>query len=153
MQVAPRQTEQIQSALMILQRRLGNALLGVYLHGSAVSGGLQPQSDIDLLAVVQPELSESQRNGLLLDLLHLSGRHPAVPGGARCLEVMVFCQADLNRSDYTRRELSSFMVSGFERLSRPVKRRCPDVTPSILWLSHRPIKRPFRCSDRLGAKR
>ena len=88
MQLAALHRQQIQSALLILRRRLGDALLGVYLHGSAASGGLQPQSDIDLLAVVQSELTESQRNGLLLDLLHLSGRHPAVPGRARCLEVM-----------------------------------------------------------------
>ncbi len=103
MQLAALHRQQIQSALLILRRRLGDALLGVYLHGSAASGGLQPQSDIDLLAVVQSELTESQRNGLLLDLLHLSGRHPAVPGRARCLEVMVFCQSDLNRSDYPAR--------------------------------------------------
>jgi len=103
MQVELHQTEQIKSVLLTLQRWIGDMLFGVYLHGSAVSGGLRPQSDIDLLAVVQSVLAESQLNGLLLDLMHLSGRHPAVPRGARCLEVMVFCQAELNRSDYPAR--------------------------------------------------
>src|SRR5690625_4788925 len=103
MQTAPHQMEQIQSALEILHRILDDALLGVYLHGSAVSGALQPQSDIDLLAVAESELTESQRNGLVMDLLCLSGRHPAVPGGPRCLEVMVFCQSDLARGDFPAR--------------------------------------------------
>lgn len=100
MQTTSHQTEQIPSALEILHRILGDALLDVYLHGSAVSGGLQPQSDIDLLAVVGSDLTENQRNDLLTDLLRLSGRHPAVPGGPRCLEVMVFRQSDLTQGDY-----------------------------------------------------
>jgi len=103
MQTTPHQNEQIQSALVTLHRILGDALLGVYLHGSAVSGGLQPQSDIDLLAVVESALTESQRKALLMDLLRLSGRHPAVPGSPRCLEVMVFCQSDLACGDYPAR--------------------------------------------------
>ena len=129
MQVAPHQTEQMQSALLILHRRLGDALLGVYLHGSAVSGGLQPQSDIDLLAVVQSELTESQRNGLLLDLLHLSGRYPAVPGGVRCLEVMVFRQAELNRGDYPARAefvYGEWLRDAFEAGDTPMPARDPE---------------------------
>ncbi|MBO6814234.1 MAG: DUF4111 domain-containing protein [Rhizobiaceae bacterium] len=131
MHVAPHKTEQIQSALLILHRRLDDALLGVYLHGSAVSGGLQPQSDIDLLAAVQSELTESQRNGLLLDLLHLSGRHPAVPGGARCLEVMVFSQAELNRSDYPARAefvYGEWLREAFEAGETPMPERDPEYT-------------------------
>lgn len=131
MQVALHQTEQIQSAVLILHFRLGDALLGVYLHGSAVSGGLQPQSDIDLLAVVQSELTESQRNGLLLDLLHLSGRHPAVPGGARCLEVMVFCQAELNRGDYPARAefvYGEWLREAFEAGETPMPERDPEYS-------------------------
>lgn len=131
MQVAVHQTEQIQSAVLILHRRLGDALLGVYLHGSAVSGGLRPQSDIDLLAVVQSELTESQRNGLLLDLLHLSGRHPTVPGGARCLEVMVFCQAELSRGDYPARAefvYGEWLREAFEAGETPMPERDPEYS-------------------------
>lgn len=125
------QSEQIPSALLILRRRISDALLGVYLHGSAVSGGLQPQSDIDLLVVVKSELTESQRNGLLLDLLQLSGRHPAVPGGARCLEVMVFCQAELNRRDYPARAefvYGEWLREAFEAGKTPMPARDPEYS-------------------------
>lgn len=131
MQETAHQAEQIQPALLILHRRLGKALLGVYLHGSAASGGLQPQSDIDLLAVVRSELTESQRTGLLLDLLHLSGRHPAVPGGARCLEVMVFCQADLDRDDYPARAefvYGEWLREAFEAGDMPRPERDPEYS-------------------------
>ncbi|MCI0582291.1 MAG: nucleotidyltransferase domain-containing protein, partial [Chloroflexi bacterium] len=36
---------------MILREVIGDAVLGVYLHGSAVMGGLRPTSDVDVLAV------------------------------------------------------------------------------------------------------
>ncbi|WP_298491289.1 aminoglycoside adenylyltransferase family protein [uncultured Maritimibacter sp.] len=138
MQLAPHEKAQIQSALLILHRCLDDALLGVYLHGSAVSGGLQPQSDIDLLAVVQSELSDGQRSGLLLDLLCLSGRHPAVPGGDRCLEVMVFCQAELKRSDYPARAefvYGEWLREAFEAGEAPMPERNPENS-LILAQSH-----------------
>lgn len=95
MQAAPEETEQISAAMAGLCDILGDGLLAVYLHGSAVSGGLRPQSDIDLLAVVDRGLTVGERAALLSSLLRLSARHPAVPGGRRCLEVMVFTRPDL----------------------------------------------------------
>ena len=131
MQTAPHQNEQIQSVLGILHHSLGATLLGVYLHGSAVSGGLQPQSDIDLLAVVETELTESQRNGLLFELLRLSGRHPAVPGGPRCLEVMVFCRSDLACGDYPVRAefvYGEWLRDAFEAGESPIPKRDPEYS-------------------------
>lgn len=95
MQASPPETEQGSAALAELRRILGDGLLAVYLHGSAVSGGLRPQSDIDLLAVVERGLTGDERDALLSSLLRLSGRHPAVADGPRCLEVMVFTRLDL----------------------------------------------------------
>lgn len=95
MQLTPEKIEQVSAALAELQNLLGDSLLAVYLHGSAVSGGLRPQSDIDLLAVVDRGLTGDERVALLSSLLRLSGCHPTVPGGPRCLEVMVFARLDL----------------------------------------------------------
>lgn len=131
MQTAPHKMDQIQSALEILHRILGDALLGVYLHGSAVSGGLQPQSDIDLLAVAESELNESQRHGLVMDLLCLSGPHPVVPGGPRCLEVMVFCQSDLARGDFPARAefvYGEWLRDAFEAGESPMPERDPEYS-------------------------
>jgi len=131
MQTAPHQNEQIQSVLVALHRILGDALLGVYLHGSAVSGGLQRQSDIDLLAVVESELTESQRNALLMALLRLSGRHPAVPASLRCLDVMVFCRSDLARGNYPARAefvYGEWLRDAFEAGESPMPERDPEYS-------------------------
>lgn len=69
--------------------------MAVYLHGSAVSGGLRPQSDIDFLVVIEQPVTVAQRSSLLSALLQISGHHPVAPGGPRCIEVMVFLKAHL----------------------------------------------------------
>lgn len=95
MQAAAKNNEQLSTALAELRGILGDSLLAVYLHGSAVSGELRPQSDIDLIAVVDRGMTTDERAKLLASLLPLSGRHPAAPNGPRCLEVMVFSRRDL----------------------------------------------------------
>ncbi|KAA9001914.1 DUF4111 domain-containing protein [Affinibrenneria salicis] len=91
----PQKTDQMQAAVTALSESIGSGLLAVYLHGSAVSGGLRPQSDIDLLAIIERDMTDAQRRDLTTALLHISGRHPARPGGPRCIEVIAFCQSDL----------------------------------------------------------
>ncbi|WP_407705748.1 aminoglycoside adenylyltransferase domain-containing protein [Streptomyces niveiscabiei] len=65
-------------------------LLGAYLHGSAVLGGLRPHSDIDVLGVVRKSLSERQRRALVGELLDLSGQR-----GYRYVELTVVVQGDV----------------------------------------------------------
>ena len=49
----------------VLRARLGNGLVGGYLHGSAVLGGWHPErSDVDVLAVC----AEPSCAGIVLDL-------------------------------------------------------------------------------------
>jgi streptomycin 3"-adenylyltransferase len=67
---------------------LGDGLVGLYLHGSAVEGGLRPDSDLDLLAVVARPLTAEERASLLRGLLGLSGRGDP-SGRARPLEMSV----------------------------------------------------------------
>ncbi|MBB3809068.1 hypothetical protein [Pseudochelatococcus contaminans] len=76
-------------ASAILNAVLGESLQALYVHASAVSGSLRPQSDIDLLAVLGRAMTDDQRDHLLADLMRISARHPARPGGPRCLEVLV----------------------------------------------------------------
>lgn len=95
MQTVLDQSEQVPAALAALHDSLADCLCAVYLHGSAVSGGLRPQSDIDLLAVVDRRMTQSERATLTSSLLKLSGRHPSTLGGLRCLEVMIFSRPDL----------------------------------------------------------
>ncbi|WP_340610270.1 aminoglycoside adenylyltransferase family protein [Xenorhabdus bharatensis] len=83
------------NALLILQKRLAGSLVAVYLHGSVVAGGLRPNSDVDLLAVVNKPLTSEIRECLATDLMLISGRYPSDPDGRRPVELIVFLSTDL----------------------------------------------------------
>lgn len=87
-------------ALLIVQKRLAESLVAVYLHGSAVVGGLRPASDVDLLAVIDQPMTSQVRKCLAADLMAISGRYPSDPEGRRPLELIVFLRADLASSRY-----------------------------------------------------
>lgn len=96
---------QLSQACAAIERHLESSLLGVYLYGSSVMGGLKPFSDIDLLAAVAERPDETVRRALSLDLLEAS----APPGRSRKLrplEVTVVVQHDVVPWRYPpRREL------------------------------------------------
>jgi streptomycin 3"-adenylyltransferase len=68
-------------------RTLGDNVLGIYSHGSAVLAGLRPHSDIDVLVVVRRSLTRGERRALVRELMQVSG----VPG-ARPVELVVVVQ-------------------------------------------------------------
>lgn len=127
----PDNTNQIREVVATLWRVLGDALVAVYLHGSAVSGGLRPQSDLDLLVIIDSGITDDQRSDLLAALLHISNRHPSTPGGPRCVEVVVFRQSDLfeprfpPRAEFTYGE---WLRAGFETGERPIRSNDPEYT-------------------------
>ncbi|MDF8357578.1 aminoglycoside adenylyltransferase family protein [Ensifer adhaerens] len=89
-------------ALCILQDMFEDTLVAVYLHGSAVSGGLRPSSDVDILAVVSQPTTHAQRESLVAELMQISGQ-PADPDSPRPLELIIFNQADLITAHYPAR--------------------------------------------------
>jgi streptomycin 3"-adenylyltransferase len=127
----PEHSEQISAALAATKDLLGDALIAFYLHGSAATGRLRPQSDIDLLAIVDRPLRVDQRDALLAGLLRLSGRHPARPNGPRCLELMVFSQADLASAVHPVRAefvYGEWLREAFERGEKPTSTHDPEYT-------------------------
>ncbi len=90
------------AALSLLTDRLQDTLKGVYLHGSATQGGLRPDSDVDLLAVVDRTLTQDVRRDLTRALLRISGRHRA-GDGTRPLELAIFEQESLRAGLYPAR--------------------------------------------------
>lgn len=94
---------EVTQTVELLERCFGDELLAVYLHGSAVSGGLRPNSDLDLLGVIARPMSADVRERLLADLLQISGRHPTRPGYPRPIELIVFRMADLSEPAYPAR--------------------------------------------------
>ncbi len=61
-------------------------LVAVHLHGSAVSGGLRPDSDVDLLVTTRRSLVRVEREAVMDLVLRRSGRR-ATDGPSRPLEL------------------------------------------------------------------
>ncbi len=96
---------QVSLACAAVERHLAGALLSIHLYGSALSGGLKPHSDIDLMVAVGAPLVEPVRRALLRALLALSA--PAGSNsGRRPLEVTVVAHPEVVPWRYpARREL------------------------------------------------
>ena len=65
--------QQLKNSLELLKTILGQDLLGVYLFGSSLVGGLQKYSDIDLLVVTNRLTTIQEKTRLVTDLLQISG--------------------------------------------------------------------------------
>lgn len=65
--------QQLKDSLKLLKIILGADLLGVYLYGSALIGGLQKYSDIDLLVVTNRMMTVDEKKKLISNLLQISG--------------------------------------------------------------------------------
>ena len=90
-----RRKTQIEAALAVARRHLGDALVAASLYGSATHGGLRRWSDLDLLLLVADRPREPLRSALMTGWLSLSGG----PGTAlRPLEVTVLTLTA--RADY-----------------------------------------------------
>ena len=120
----------------LLRELLGDGLVGVYLSGSAMLGGLRPDSDVDLFVLTRARLSEAQRTRLTEGLLRLSGRVGEAPeGGRRPLEVTVAARPDVVPQrfpavcDY---QYGEWLRQGLERGALSRAALDPDLT-LLLW--------------------
>jgi streptomycin 3"-adenylyltransferase len=77
----------------VLHDVIGDALLGSYLHGSAVAGGLRPRSDLDVLVVITGRLGDPR--ALVARLLDVS-RPPGVDPSVRPLEVTIVAKGAIS---------------------------------------------------------
>ena len=78
--------------LAVIERHLAATLDTIHLFGSAIDGGLKPDSDIDLLVTVSAAPNDSLRQALMLDLLKVSS--PPGDGGTwRPLELLLSLEA------------------------------------------------------------
>ncbi|RYF61905.1 MAG: DUF4111 domain-containing protein [Comamonadaceae bacterium] len=82
---------QLEKIVGFVRDVVGPQLLGMYLHGSAVLGGLAPASDLDVLAVVRRSLDERRRRALVEGLLEISGLTHTV----RPVELTVVVQSEV----------------------------------------------------------
>ena len=64
---------QLAQTLSLLEETLGSDLLAVYLYGSAVAGGLQAYSDLDIFVVSNRQTTENEKRTITKNLLQISG--------------------------------------------------------------------------------
>nr|WP_260190415.1 aminoglycoside adenylyltransferase family protein [Actinophytocola gossypii] len=81
--------DQVRDVVRLVGDVLGPEVVGAYLHGSAVLGGLRPASDLDVLVVSRRRLDVPRRRSLLDGLLAVSGN------GARPVELTVVVHGDV----------------------------------------------------------
>jgi predicted nucleotidyltransferase len=72
--LAERDPGQVADVVDRLRAVLGEALVGAYLHGSAILGGLRPGSDLDVLAVTARPTTDVEKDDLVDRLLVISGK-------------------------------------------------------------------------------
>jgi streptomycin 3"-adenylyltransferase len=83
--------EQTEEIVRLASGVLDSGLVGAYLYGSSVLGGLRPASDVDVLVVSRRRMDERQRPALLGGLLGISGSR----NRARPVELTVVVQAEV----------------------------------------------------------
>jgi predicted nucleotidyltransferase len=91
--------DQAQPVVMLVREVLADGVIGVYLHGSAAAGRLQPTSDIDLLAVTGRPTTLAEKRALIGRLLAIS-RHRDSPAGTRSVELTIVVQGDVRPWHY-----------------------------------------------------
>ncbi|MFI7430074.1 aminoglycoside adenylyltransferase family protein [Micromonospora sp. NPDC049836] len=83
--------DQLREIVGLVGRVLGPEVVGSYLDGSAVLGGLRPASDLDVLVVTRRSMNDQERRQLLDGLFPLSGSR----NQARPVELTVVVQSEV----------------------------------------------------------
>lgn len=87
--------EQIEQCLNLLKDILGKDLLGVYLYGSAIIGGLQKYSDIDLFIISDRSTTTyREKVKLVTNLLTISGIY--MKSSKRPIEMTIVVRSEIN---------------------------------------------------------
>ena len=126
--------QQLAESLKLLKITLGSDLLAVYLYGSAVSGGLQRWSDVDLFAVSNRATTFAEKNTLTSALLDISGIY--MKGPKRPLEVTIVEKALINPWQYPPRadfQYGEWLRDSFEKgiIEAQASNEMPDLAVII----------------------
>jgi streptomycin 3"-adenylyltransferase len=85
---------QLDAVLAVVDASLGANVVASYLCGSAVEGGLQRRSDLDVLVVTSRPTTRDERGRLVDGLLPVSDQ-PDLPGFERPIELTIVVLADI----------------------------------------------------------
>lgn len=90
--------QQILQCIDLLKDVFSNDLLGVYLYGSSIIGGLQKYSDIDIFVISNRSTTTVEKSKLIKNLLIISGIYKK--NIKRPIEMTIVVKADLNPWQY-----------------------------------------------------
>ena len=90
---------QIRQTVELLKRILGQDLLGVYLYGSSIVGGLQKYSDLDLFVVSERPTTADEKKEIDKELLSISGIYK-VSKNLLPIELTIVVKSDINPWKY-----------------------------------------------------
>lgn len=120
---------QINKVVQLLKKELSPNMLSVILYGSAAESSLKRYSDVDLLIIINPELSFQNRVNLVSGLMNIS-----VPIGSehkgRYIELTVVTESDLLNLKYPPVEefqYGEWMREEFLLGNLPERTRNPDL--------------------------
>jgi predicted nucleotidyltransferase len=108
---------QLERVVELVREVLGPDVLGVYLFGSAVLGGLRPESDLDLLAVSARPTTLDEKRRVVERLLSISGRRTP-EGRWRRVELTVVVASEVRPRRFPPRfdlRYGDWLRSAFER--------------------------------------
>ena len=90
----PRVRTQLDHIVATIHEVLGDDAVGAYLYGSAVHGGLRPDSDIDVFVVSRRSTTPPEKRRIIDRLLPISGSR-ATSGPARSIELTIVVESDV----------------------------------------------------------
>ena len=112
---------------------LGEALVGAYLHGSAVLGGLRPTSDVDVLVVIDRVTGLEECRAIVDRLLGISGRR-AYRGPGRPVELTIVVASEIRPWRYPPRaefQYGEWLRDAYESGITPEPGPSPDLAPLV----------------------
>ncbi len=98
METSSTATTQIHKCLNLVKKILGRDLLGVYLYGSSIIGGLQKYSDIDLFVVSNRAATREEKAKFVTALLNISGIY--MKSTTRPIEMTIVEKSQINPWHY-----------------------------------------------------
>lgn len=140
--------EQIAELVELLDDVWGPEVIGGYLHGSAVSGGLQAAGELDVLVVAQRSLRDEERQALLRGLLTISGTHlrdGADEGARRPISLTVVVQSEIRPWRYPANgdfHYGEGLRAQFEAGEETRPGRCPPWPSTSRWRCRAPALSP-----------
>ena len=134
--------DQIELLLTSVRDVLGEVVIGAYLHGSAVLGGLRPRSDLDVMVVATRPTAHAEKQRLVSGLLAVSLR-------PRPVELTIVVQNEIRPWRYPPRmdfQYGEWWRSEFERgeVEPWTSATNPDLAPLVrmVLLSDTPLLGP-----------